>query len=117
MNQRRFRSVFILTAALIGGFAAYRFLPVRPVDVEIQEVWMHREAYIGRPVRVSGTLRRFLKGLPKDHYAVESHDGFRIGVESPDLEAMEGRSVTAVGKTVFDETLGLRLSPASVAIR
>ena len=117
MNQRWPRIAFLLVAALVGAAALRVSLPAKTVEADIREVWMHREAYLGKSLRVSGTLKRFLKDLPKDHFAVESSDGFRIGVEAPELVRLEGRQVTAEGTAVFDEIKGLRLAPASVTAR
>ena len=106
----------LVAAAFAGAAAGYVFLPTHTVNVDIREVWMRREPYLGKTLRVSGTLKRFLKDRPKDHYAVESDDGYRIGVEAPGLETLVGQEVTVVGTAVFDEKKGLRLVAASVTV-
>ena len=117
MKLRKSNVLFFVAAALIGAAIVYSGFRPKPVDADIREVWMHSENYIGKSVRVSGTLKRFLEGQPKDHYALESKDLFRIGIEAPGLVKLVGREVTAEGKVVFDETKGLRLLASSVDVR
>ena len=99
MKSRLSRINFIIAALLVGAVLGHFFMPTKPAEADIREVWMRREAYLGKNVRVSGTLKRFLRDEPKDHYAVESDDGFRIGVEAPGLETFKGQEVTAEGRS------------------
>ncbi len=116
MNQK-WVGIALLLAIVVAGAVVARFSPGSPQAIEIREVWEHHELYEGKSLSVSGTLRRFLAGLPKEHYAVESSDAYRIGVESTGLEALEGLTVTAEGPVIFDEESGLRLEPATVTAR
>lgn len=104
----------LLAIALAVAAAVWVFFPANASDADIREVWEHHEQYQDQSLRVSGTLKRFLKGQPKEHYVVESPDGYRIGVEAMGLEALEGAQVTAEGKVTFDENRGLRLAEATV---
>ncbi len=116
--KRSWAGITVLLAVVLVAVVTMRVvLPGAPSSAEIREVWEHHEMYEGKSLRVSGTLKRFLAGRPKDHYVVESADGYRIGVEAAGLEALEGLPVTAEGEVTFDEERGLRLEPATVTAR
>ncbi len=117
MNRNWAGIAVLLVIALAGVVTVRLALPVEPSGADIREVWEHHELYRGEFLRVAGTLKRFLKGRPKDHYVVESADGYRIGVEAAGLEALEGLQVSAEGKVTFDEERGLRIEEASVTAR
>ena len=114
MNRRTAVFAVLLALGLAGAVLARVFLMGEPPLVEIREVWEHHEMYESRSLRVSGTLERFLEGHPKEHYVVESAAGYRIGVEAPGLDALNGSMVTAAGEVTFDEERGLRLESAVV---
>ncbi len=108
--------IVVIAAIAVAGLIALQDGPtVAPSGAEIREVWEHHELYEGKSLRVSGTLRRFLEGQPKEHFVVESADGYRIGVEAEGLEGLDGAQVAAEGRVTFDEESGLRLAAASVA--
>ena len=119
LQVKRNRSALALALAvvLVAMLVKLVVQPGATPDAEIRKVWEHHEVYEGNSLRVSGTLKRFLKGTPKDHYVLESDDGYRIGVDAAGLDALEGTQVTAVGQVVFDERRGLRLEPVTVSAR
>ncbi len=102
---------------VIGVVGSWSTRDVDPAAADIREVWEHHEMYEGQSLRVTGTLKRFLPGLPKEHFVVESEDGYRIGVEAAGLQPLDGAPVDAVGQVTFDEERGLRLEAASVQAR
>lgn len=91
--------------------------PEATEEVPIKSLWHSRREYLGRRVSVDGTLKLFLKGKPKEHYAVESDDVYRVGVsgvERSELDALLDAKVRAVGVFRFDEKRGGYLENAAL---
>lgn len=92
--------------------------PPEPAEeVPIKSLWHSRREYLGQRVSVDGTLKLFLKGEPKEHYAVESDDVYRVGVsgvERSKLDALLDAKVRAVGVFRFSEKRGGYLENASL---
>jgi len=105
---RTLRRLPALVACCVGILACNT--PSEPFQVvPIKSLWQSREAYLGKRVRVDGTLKLFLKGEPKEHYAIESSDVFRVGVsgvKQSELEAYLGAKVRAEGRFRFNEKRG-----------
>ena len=104
-------------ALIWAGIVAFN-IPREPIsDVQISELWKNRQVYMGKRVRVAGTLKVFLQGKPEEHYAVESADLFRIGVEGvrpQKLRAYLNTRVRAEGRMRFSDKQGGYLSKAKI---
>ena len=73
-------------------------------SVEIRDIWTRPERYLGDRVRTDGTLRVFLPGTEREHYAIEDVNQFRVGVQGvplDELRAMLDQRVRVEGDLVF----------------
>lgn len=105
--MKRHKLVVFLALFAVAIFAAWYFAPAH--NVAIRELWMRRDSWMGRHVRVVGVLEVFSKGSTAEHYVLEEQ-GFRVGIldaEPRELAALTGRRVMAEGRFGFSDKFGV----------
>lgn len=85
--------------------------------VSIRELWLRPEAHDGDRVAIEGTLRVFLAGTPRQHYAVEDPGRHRVGVrgvEQVRLDALVDLPVSVEGVLRVSAERGILIDVASI---
>lgn len=117
MDRKRLLLASCALAAPLGWLAASSWLSSAetPADVPVRLLWMERERWEGRKVRTAGTLKRFLEGKPRDHFALED-EGFRVGLrgEPGELDGLLGRRLSVEGRFRFDPDVGIYVTPERI---
>lgn len=88
-------------------------------SVAVQDLWTRPERYLGERVQTDGTLRIFLSGTEREHYAVEDARQFRVGVEGvpkDELRVLLDQLVRVEGRLIFTSR-GLFIDTTDIAAR
>jgi len=90
----------------------------RVEQVSIRELWLRPEAHDGKRVAIEGTLRVFLSGTPRQHYAVEDTRRNRVGVrgvERARLDQLVDQPVRVEGVLEISADRGNLIDVASIS--
>lgn len=112
--RRRVRRLPGVLLALCLGVVA---CSGEPRIAALEELRATPDAFDGRPVIITGTLRTFGEaGTRAEHFWIENADLDRVGLEGAEnLRALVGWTVEVRGTFRYDRTAGRRIEVAEIA--